>query len=58
MGRAYPTRINCVFKKKSGQIVLDQIRTIDKARVVKKLGTLDPTTAAKTLGILAEVFAP
>ena len=38
--RAYPTRIPLTFKKKNGWIVLDQIRTIDKCRIIKKIGKL------------------
>lgn len=37
-GKEYPTRISCTFKKKRGQIVIDQIRTIDKSRLIKRLG--------------------
>ncbi|HSJ23178.1 MAG TPA: type II toxin-antitoxin system PemK/MazF family toxin [Longimicrobiales bacterium] len=37
-GRRYPTRVDCRFDKKDGQVVLDQIRTVDKARLIKKLG--------------------
>jgi mRNA interferase MazF len=43
-GKDYPTRITCQFKKKKGHIVLDQIRTIDKTRLIKHLGTLDSET--------------
>jgi mRNA interferase MazF len=57
-GRSYPTRISCRFKGKSGQIVLDQIRTIDKARLTKKLGRIDRRTADSVLSILVEMFAP
>ncbi len=57
-GRAYPTRVMCQFQRKQGQIVLDQIRTIDKARLIKKMGTLDAKTQANVLTILAEMFAP
>ena len=56
-GRNYPTRVSCRFKGKSGQIVLDQVRTIDKARLVKKLGRLDKRAAEKVLSVLAEMFA-
>jgi len=38
-GRKYPTRVSCSFQNKRGQIILDQIRTIDKERLVKKLGS-------------------
>ena len=41
-GKDYPTRVRCKFKKKKGQIVLDQIRTIDKTRLIKKFGTINP----------------
>ena len=41
-GKDYPTRVSCKFKKKKGQIVLDQIRTIDKSRLIKKLGSINP----------------
>lgn len=57
-GKDYPTRVSCSFKDKKGQVVLDQIRTIDKARLVQKLGVIDPATQAGVLAILAEVFAP
>jgi mRNA interferase MazF len=56
-GRKYPTRIECKFKGKRGQIVLDQIRTVDKARLVKKLGELSEETRENVLRILAEMFA-
>ncbi len=56
-GKDYPTRVSCTFKKKKGQIVLDQIRTIDKARLIKKLGTIDPETQLKVISILQRLFA-
>lgn len=56
-GRKYPTRICCSFQGKNGQIVLDQIRTIDKKRLVKKLGILSKKTQTKTLKLLQELFA-
>jgi mRNA interferase MazF len=57
-GRDYPTRTNLTFQGKKGQIVLDQIRTIDKIRLIKRLGKIDKNTAQKVLEILAEMFAP
>ena len=57
-GRLYPTRITCRFQGKQGQVVLDQLRTVDRARLVKRLGRLDKRTAVKLLGILQEMFAP
>ena len=56
-GRDYPTRIPLTFQRKKGQIVLDQIRTVDKARLVKRLGKLDASTATKTLTVLQQIFA-
>lgn len=57
-GRDYPTRVQCTFKGKNGQVVLDQIRTIDKSRLVQKLGRIDKQTQEEVLSILAEMFAP
>jgi mRNA interferase MazF len=57
-GRDYPTRVTCAFKGKEGQVVLDQIRTIDKSRLVQKLGRVDKQTQEDVLSILSEMFAP
>ena len=57
-GRNYPTRVSCRFQTKNAQIVLDQIRTIDKKRLVKKMGKLDHRSADKVLSVIAEMFAP
>jgi mRNA interferase MazF len=57
-GRDYPTRIACSFQGKDGQIVLDQIRTIDRTRAVKRLGSIDSSTKRAVLSALAELFAP
>ncbi|MBU4200358.1 MAG: type II toxin-antitoxin system PemK/MazF family toxin [Verrucomicrobia bacterium] len=55
-GRHYPTRMNCTFQGIEGQIVLDQIRTVDKVRLVKKLGQLSQTSGDRILDILTEMF--
>ncbi len=55
-GRGYPTRIPCSFQGKSGQIVLDQIRTVDKSRLVRRLGTVSPSVQKKVLYALQEMF--
>lgn len=57
-GRDYPTRVKCAFQGKGGQVVLDQIRTIDKVRLVQQLGRIDKETQGEVLTILAEIFAP
>ena len=56
-GKKYPTRIFCSFQGKKGQIVLDQIRTVDKKRLVKNLGSISKKTQEKTLNILQEMFS-
>jgi len=56
-GRDYPTRVSCVFQGKQGQVVLDQIRTIDKTRLVKRLGKVGPQTQSEVLSVLAEMFS-
>jgi len=56
-GQGYPTRVECRFRGRSGQVVLDQIRTVDKARLVKRLGRLESRTAERILAILGEMFA-
>ena len=56
-GRPYPTRIACHFSGKDGQIILDQIRTVDKVRLVKKIGTIDPKTQRMVSNILIEIFS-
>ena len=57
-GKNYPTRVKCKFRGKEGKIVLDQIRTIDKTRLIKRLGIIDAATQKNVLMILAEMFAP
>ena len=56
--RGWPTRIEVTFQGKTGEIALDQIRAIDKIRLVKKLGSLNPETAGAVLDALGELFAP
>ncbi|MBF0349912.1 MAG: type II toxin-antitoxin system PemK/MazF family toxin [SAR324 cluster bacterium] len=57
-GRPYPSRVPVSFQDKQGQIVLDQIRTVDKTRLLKKLGHIDKISAQQVLSILHEMFAP
>ena len=54
----YPTRIPVRFQQKSGQIVLDQIRTVDKTRLLQRLGKISDKTAQQVLNVLDEMFAP
>jgi mRNA interferase MazF len=56
-GRAYPWRIRCRFQRRSGYVVLDQLRTVDRERLVRKLGSLSGSTLVEVLGALQELFA-
>jgi len=56
-GKDYPTRVSCKFKKKEGQIVLDQVRTIDKTRLITKLGSINPETQLDVISVLQRLFA-
>jgi mRNA interferase MazF len=55
--RNYPTRVACKVEGKQGQIVLDQIRTVDKIRLFKRVGTLNILTRTKVLNVLKEMFS-
>jgi len=57
-GKPYPSRVPCRFQRKDGQIVLDQIRTVDRIRLVKRLGKLDRSTTITVLEVVREMFAP
>lgn len=56
-GRDYPSRVACTFQGKRGRIVLDQIRTVDKSRLVTRLGRISRTTQRKVADVLSEMFA-
>lgn len=56
-GQAYPWRVPCHFQNRSGFVALDQLRTVDVARLVKRLGKLSPATVADVQRILQEMFA-
>lgn len=55
-GRRYPTRVNCTFQGLDGQVVLDQLRTVDKERLVKKLGQLSSETGDHVVDVLVDVL--
>ncbi len=57
-GQPYPTRVALQFKGKQAHVVLDQIRTVDVSRFVRKLGVLDDPTGSQVLAVLGEMFAP
>jgi mRNA interferase MazF len=55
--KEYPTRVSCIFRKKQGQIVLDQVRTVDKTRLIQKLGTIDSKAQLDVISVLQRLFA-
>ena len=57
-GHAYPFRAQCRFQRRDGYVVLDQIRTVDRDRLVRLLGRLAPATVDQALHVLVEMFAP
>ena len=56
-GQPYPTRVACKFQGKEGQVVLDQLRTIDKSRLVRKLGRVSRSAQKEVIQRLAEMLA-
>jgi mRNA interferase MazF len=56
-GRAYPWRIRCRFQQRSGFVILDQLRTVDRERLVKRLGVMPVQVMADLLVALQEMFA-
>ena len=57
-GHPFPFRVACRFDNRAGYIVVDQIRTVDRERLVKPLGRLAPSALERTLVVLQEMFAP
>ena len=57
-GFPYPFRVACEFGGKTGHVVLDQLRTVDRERLRKRLGALAPATLATVLAVLGEMFIP
>ena len=56
-GFEFPGRLRCTFRKKSGLILLDHIRSVDKARLIKCLGSIDQQTQQSLCDLLQEFFA-
>ena len=55
-GHAYPFRPPCRFGGKAGRVALDQLRTVDRERVRKRLGVLNPASLASVFAVLVEMF--
>ncbi|MGH7263865.1 MAG: type II toxin-antitoxin system PemK/MazF family toxin [Candidatus Rokuibacteriota bacterium] len=56
-GQAYPWRVICRFRGRAGFVALDQLRTVDTARLQRRLGRLTPTTFGSVSRVLQEMFA-
>ena len=56
-GHSYPWRIPCQFRRRSGFVAVDQLRTVDSHRLLKRLGQLPPATLSRVLGTLQQMFA-
>jgi mRNA interferase MazF len=56
-GHPYPFRVRCNFASKDGHVVADQLRAVDRDRLVKRLGSLSETTLKELLGVLQAMFA-
>jgi mRNA interferase MazF len=56
-GRNYPTRVSCAFNDKKGQILLEQMRAVDKTRLVKRLGKVGSFVQAQVFSVLSELFS-
>jgi mRNA interferase MazF len=56
-GQPYPSRVPCTFKGKKGQVVLDQIRTIDQVRLARRMGRLTAAQSKSVLAVLQAMFA-
>ena len=56
-GHPYPFRITCRFRGRQGYIVLDQLRTVDRVRLIRRLGQISPAAIKATLTTLQEMFA-
>lgn len=55
-GHTYPFRPTCRFGGKEGRVALDQLRTVDRERLRKRLGVLSPPTLAAVFAVLTEMF--
>jgi len=56
-GRDYPMRVACQFENKPGEVILDQIRGVDKRRLIKRLGRVSDSEGQLILKVLMEMFA-
>jgi mRNA interferase MazF len=57
-GQPYPFRVECSFQGKRGRVVVDQLRAVDRERLRKRLGVINPATQREVLRVLSEMFEP
>ena len=57
-GQAYPWRVRCRFRDRSGFVAMDQLRTVDSERLIRRLGRISPGTLTAVLAVLQEMFTP
>ena len=57
MDKHYPSRVDCTFMGKKGKVILDQLRTVDKTRLIKKMGFLSIACQGEILKLLEEMFS-
>jgi mRNA interferase MazF len=57
-GHSYPFPVACRFESRAGDVVIEQIRTVDRESLVRRLGKLSPSTLGRVLAILQEMFKP
>ena len=55
--RSYPTRVNLTFRNKDGQVALDQLRAVDRQRLVRRLGTISTNASREVANVLVEMFS-
>lgn len=57
-GQAYPWRVRCRFRDRSGFVAVDQLRTVDNERLIRRVGRIAPSTLTAVLAVLQEMFSP
>lgn len=57
-GQAYPWRVRCRFRDRAGFVAMDQLRTVDSERLIRRLGRISPGTLTAVLAVLQEMFTP
>jgi mRNA interferase MazF len=56
--KEYPSRVQCTFQRRRGEVALDQLRCVDRSRLIRRLGRLQEETGIEVLNLLVEIFSP